>query len=158
MLDTVAGALRVDDPNATGFKGVLQSAQGMFSEDLAKYQEGDINAAQVGLRAAGETGRTIGDTVGLAIAPVLSAAWNTLPDGAQETIQKGATEISQGIMDTDTAKATAAYLKNNPELARDLGSAVNMLDLAHLLPSASTSPPGQRGFSRSKGDGSSSAP
>ena len=129
MLDALAGALRVDDPNATGFKGVLQNAQGMFSDDVAKYQEGGINAAEVGLRGLGEAGRTIGDTVGLALEPAMAAVWNNMRPTTREFLAKGATELAQGVMNTDSAKAAAAYLKENPRMARNLGSAINMMDL-----------------------------
>jgi hypothetical protein len=129
MADRVLNAIdRKKDEISSYDKSVTR-----FSSDIEKYAQGDITAPELALRGLGEATGLFGE----AVAYPLSAAWNALPT---EGINQAVSELAQRAMSTEPAQAALGYLQENPRLARNLGSAVNV---ASVLPAgrAATSLP-----------------
>ena len=94
-----------------------------FSDDLSLAAEGEINPAQVALRAAGEGAGLVGDGIGAVVGAVL-------PDFVEE----GIGQVIQGVMDTGPAKIALKWMEENPEHARDVVSLINVASLIPVNP------------------------
>ncbi len=91
-----------------------------LSDDMSLLADGEINAGELALRAAGETGQAFG---GL-IAPVVDAV---IPDFVKE----GVAHLAQGAMETGPAKQLMAWAEENPRAARN---AMSVLNATEILP------------------------
>ena len=98
----------------------MEAYQRQFDE-YDMYRKGDINAGQYLLRSAGNfLGGTAGNVIGEATSAVI-------PDYVENKIGEGA----QYLMNTSGGQKVQGMLQENPELARDLGAA---LQVAESLP------------------------
>ena len=107
-------------------------------EDNQKWEQGDINAAQVGVRTAGETVGALGDVV----EPVVPAAsWlnekakalNPVQSTLSDTVAPFFKEAIQAVMDdaknSPLYKIGEKYIKDHPEVARDVAMGANAMAL-----------------------------
>tara|TARA_R110002124_G_scaffold124013_1_gene282951 strand:+ start:2773 stop:4572 length:1800 start_codon:yes stop_codon:yes gene_type:complete len=100
-------------------------------EDVQKYNEGDITAAEVAFRAAGGVGEAFGGTIAAGVNIVLPD-WVTKTAG--DLMQSGV-EIT---MDTELAKKGLEYLSANPRIARNIEAGMGIAELG--LPKAMLEP------------------
>jgi len=112
----------------------MAKEQGLFSRRNANnvninkdYNSGDINTGELILRQLGNTAGMLGD---IAAVP-LEAAYNLLPDSAQDTIEAPIIEAIKYLGNTDTGKQLAQLAKDNPRAAKNMMAA---LDTAGVLP------------------------
>ena len=116
-----------------------------LTDDMEKLANGEINAGSMTLRLAGETGGVIGDAFGLILEPVIAGVLMAVPQAAKEVVAEGIADIVEGVMDTSAAKTVVKYMKENPEVARNVGMAVSTLD---IIPAQQLATGGARGIMR----------
>ena len=102
-----------------------------LQNDNRSYEAGDINLAELSLRAAGDTGEMVGAVVGAGVNIVLPD-WVTKTAG--DLMQSGV----EATLDTELAKQGLEYLAANPRIARNIEAGMGIAELG--LPKALLEP------------------
>jgi hypothetical protein len=111
---------------------VTDGVQQKMSDDMTQFAE-DGNPLRFAGRQVGNAGAIAGNILGAPVGYVAGKAWSVLPEAAQDTLSEGLQAAVSGAMDNPLVKDTIEYLKANPVLARDLGAALNVVDLVPLM-------------------------
>jgi len=101
-----------------------------FAQQTERYQQGEIGLGDQMFQGAANAVGLFGDVAGEVIT---TAADVVLP----EFVQEGLRAVGRGIMDTETAQAALNYLDENPDVAKRIGYATDLADLA--IPGAAKS-------------------
>jgi len=102
-----------------------------LQNDNRSYEAGDINLAELSLRAAGDTGEMVGSAIGAGVNIVLPD-WVTKTAG--DLMQSGV----EATLDTTLAKQGLEYLAANPRIARNIEAGMGIAELG--LPKALLEP------------------
>ena len=102
-----------------------------LQNDNRSYEAGDINLAELSLRAAGDTGEMVGAAIGAGVNIVLPE-WVTKTAG--DLMQSGV----EATLDTTLAKQGLEYLAANPRIARNIEAGMGIAELG--LPKALLEP------------------
>jgi hypothetical protein len=107
----------------------LEEYRGRVTDEMMAYSNDEINMGEVALRTVGEAGRAVGDAVGYYPGQAAKAAYNNMRPETQKLLADGAKDIAQGVMDTDAAKKAMQLAKENPRVAKNLGSLLSASEL-----------------------------
>ena len=109
-----------------------------LKEDNQKWEQGDINAAQVGVRTAGETVGALGDVVEPVVpaaswlnekAKALNPVQSTLSDAVAPFFKEAIQAVMDDAKNSPMYKIGEKYIKDHPELARDVAMGANAMAL-----------------------------
>ena len=95
-----------------------------LSDDMTSLAGGDINPAQMALRAGGGVAGMAGDVVGAAVEPFVP-----------KIVEEGIGYLVKGIMKTGPAKIALKWMEDNPEHAKDIMAGAN---IAGMMPLGAT--------------------
>ena len=136
---------QLDMPLSRFESAFTEAGQGLFDglsgradrlvEDADKQAAGTINWGERGLRGTGEVIGAIGDVVGAGVGLGFDFL---VPDEISDPAGEWATEnilnpIASSLMETQTAKDILQYAEDNPEIARNVGSAFEVLGAAPMF-------------------------
>lgn len=107
----------------------LEEYRGRVTDEMVAYSNDEINMGEVALRTVGEAGRAVGDAVGYYPGQAAKAAYNNMRPETQKFLAEGAKDIAQGIMSTEAAKKAMQLAKENPRMAKNLGSLLSASEL-----------------------------
>lgn len=106
---------------------IYNTRQGNFERAMQEYDQGQLNALDVGTAALGETAGMLGDLVDIPV----TLTYNTLvPDAAQQWIETNAAELVKSGLDTAAGQALLR-LRENP---KDRVGMDALMNIATILP------------------------
>ena len=113
----------------------LSERSGRLSEDMTAYSEGGINGGQMALRTAGETAGGVGDLAMVPLGAVegVMDTMNPVYKQVKPIFLEGVKAVMEGVTNSAMYKIGEKWMKDNPEQARDVVSALNV---GSLLPGA----------------------
>ena len=117
---------RFDDLKNTVVEGNVKALK-----DEQRYNDGDINIAELALRHVGRGGEAVGEGYGTVLG-LATPSW--VGEAAKDVMTWGADRA----LETDIAKRGLAYLQENPRVARNVEAGMGVLELG--LPKAMIDP------------------
>jgi hypothetical protein len=110
---------------------VTDGVQQKMSDDMTQFAE-DGNPVRFAGRQVGNAGAIAGNALGAPVGYVAGKAWGVLPEAAKKKIIEAFQAAAKGAMELPGVKETIEYVAENPVLARDVGAALNALELVPL--------------------------